>query len=222
MTELTYNFPKISDGEHEYYGGRQQCLPTKTLQGFGCGLISAANILLCLDRRDGQYRGFFGKLRGDHLALLPFVQLVMILKRYIPILPKIGVNGLSLVWGMRFYFLRYRLPYRVRWCISGKKLWSRMEEMLKKGIPVLFCVGPNFPRFRDPAGVNFYKKTENGEYKRALSIKEHYVTVTGMDDEWVKVSSWGYEYYVNRVEYEAHVREHSNYIFNNIALVREK
>ena len=53
-----------------------------------------------------------------------------------------------------------------------------------------------------------------------VSTKAHFVTITGMDEEWLRISSWGKEYFINRREYDDYVKTHSTWLVSNIGLVR--
>ena len=67
-------------------------------------------------------------------------------------------------------------------------------------------------------GFTYYNTVyQNPSYGREES---HYVTVTGLDDEWAQISSWGREYYINRREYDAFVRLHSASLFSNILYIK--
>jgi hypothetical protein len=42
------------------------------------------------------------------------------------------------------------------------------------------------------------------------------VTVTGMDDEWLQIASWGKRYFIRRCEYMEYIRKNSSYFASNI------
>ena len=48
------------------------------------------------------------------------------------------------------------------------------------------------------------------------------MTVTGMDEDWLCVSSWGNRYYISREEYRRYVRRHSSYLFSNIVYLDKR
>jgi len=64
--------------------------------------------------------------------------------------------------------------------------------------------------------LDFYRRLPDGRYQKASAACAHYVTITGIDDNWAQIASWGMQYYVNRQEYAQFVRKHSNYVFSNI------
>ena len=141
-------------------------------------------------------------------------------KRYFPLVRPFGINGLLLAAGMNRLLRRYRLPYRAFWAISGRKFWSRVEELLCQDLPVIFSVGPNFPAVWQKHRLTFYRKTAEGLYIPASSAKSHYITATGIDSEWLRISSWGTEYYINRKEYDEYIRKYSTAIVSNILMLR--
>ena len=77
-----------------------------------------------------------------------------------------------------------------------------------------------FPAVWKKDRLPLYSKRENGSFIRSSSAKSHYVSVTGLDDEWARISSWGREYYINRMEYDDFVRRHSSRIFSNILYIK--
>ena len=54
------------------------------------------------------------------------------------------------------------------------------------------------------------------------AVNAHYVTVTGMDDRWLEVSTWGKKYYINREEFTRYVRKYSCYLFSNLVGIRAR
>ena len=143
------------------------------------------------------------------------------IRRYFPLLPPSGINGITLVAGLNILFIKRKLPYRAFWAVSGRKLWQRVEDMLNQDLPVILAVGPNFPAFWQNHKLDFYVKTRDGRYVKSAATKGHYVTATGIDDEWLQISSWGRKYYVNRSEYDSYVKKHSNFIFSNLVYLRK-
>ena len=95
-----------------------------------------------------------------------------------------------------------------------------MEDMLSRDLPVILSVGPNFPAFWHNNRLPFYTRNADGAYRKAASTKGHFVTATGIDADWVRISSWGREYYINRAEYEQYTRENSYSVFNNLLYLR--
>jgi len=201
----------VGDAKEISYGGAQEWFSSKRLQGYGCGVIACANILIskCIDRPVGKPMD-----REDYLKLANRLQ-----NFYLPVIPRHGINGIFLALGMNLYFLIHRIPYRAFWGISSKKRDLRIEEMLKRGIPVCFSVGPNFPNLYGKHRLTFYRK-QGENYVPDLEMKSHYVSVTAMDGEWYEISTWGRRMYINRREYAEYVRKYSCSLLSNVLVVR--
>jgi len=184
---------------------------------YGCGLISSADILYYLTHKevDGidyeRYCKYIFKMK----------------KKYFPIFPMFGTTGYNLSWGMNKYFREKNLPFRAKWCASGKKMLGRIKEMLLEDIPVTFSIGPSVFQ-----GVTFYElKPKRGQYYNFVpddlegKVKGHYVTVIGVleddwkGDIWLEVSSWGRKYYIDFKEYKKAVLRGSCFLFSNILYI---
>ena len=220
---LTHPFPCLSDGSREYYGGSQRLLAKAYSQKVGCGVICAANILLYLGLyAEGCDRGPFAELAGSSpLSAADFGLCCDALqRRYMPVTPRFGLTGLQVTWGLNRYFRRYGLPYRCRWQFRRRNFWRNMATMLSQDIPVTLAIGPNFPAFWRKHKLRFYLKRPDGSFRPATATKAHFVTVTALDGEWLRISSWGREYYINRPEYEDYIKHHSAYLVSNIGVIR--
>lgn len=230
MTEqhlaLRHPFPKVADGTSLSYGGNQGRFEKRYVQQGGCGLVGAANLIFYLAAQGiyGKHTELPGLMQPECVVSLEAFNrsCEQLRTRFLPVFPKLGINGFSLVLGLNLYFLRYGLPYRAFWGIRGRKLWQRVEEMLRQDLPVIFSVGPNFPKLWGKEKVTFYQRMGDGTYRPAASTLAHYVTITALDGEYARISSWGREYYVSRREYETYVRKHSAYLVSNVAVIRKK
>lgn len=222
MPELKHDYPKVKNADRISYGGSQTWADSKSIERCGCGLVASADLLLYLHRWH-----FDGDAAPEISASWPiergqYEKLMKRLERYMPIIPPFGMTGFGLAIGLNLYFARYKMPYRIRWGVPAEKLWQRIEEMLSKDIPVILAIGPNFPIIWQKNRVPFYIRTQGGEYVKQSSAKSHYVSVTGMDGEYLRISSWGRMYYVRRSEYEEYAKAHSNYLVTNIGYVTKK
>lgn len=224
IKSLSHPFPSVTPEKGKViYGGSQALLPTKQVQDAGCGVIASANLLAYLTRYHGQSDGLFDRIsRKTHMPLEAFNSACMRLARGLlrPI-PGCGIIGTFLADGLNLYFRRHRMPYRARWCIRRGPMWERMAQMLDNDLPVIFAVGPNLP-FWKKHNLLFYREMPDGSYKPKSQTRGHFITVTGMSEHWLRVSSWGQRLYINRDEYEAYVREHSSPILSNVLLLTEK
>lgn len=196
--------------------------PEGSMRGYGCGVIAAADLLLYLSRcHEGCAREPFPA--EVELSFPVYRHLAdMMNRRFLPIIPGHGINGLGLALGLNGCFVRYKLPFTASWRVSHGKLWSGIEDMLARDIPVILAVGPNFPLVWQKHMLPLYTKNHLGAYIRVGSVKSHYVTVTGMDERWLRVSSWGQCYYIDRREYMLYVKAHSSTIVSNFLYIKEK
>jgi len=137
-----------------------------------------------------------------------------------PIIPRFGKTGPALALGLNAYFSRYSIPLRARWCIGHEKLFERIEEMLKADFPAIFSVGANFPLFWGKHRVRLYTRSNSGAMSAVTGTRAHFMTVTGIDSEFLRVSSWGKEYFISRREYSAYVKAHGCPVTSNIMYIR--
>ena len=72
---------------------------------------------------------------------------------------------------------------------------ERMSAMLSMIIPVIYLLVRimSFPKETESVSEN-----SMGSYLSSNKVSAHFVTVTEMDEEWMRVSSWGKEYYINK------------------------
>ena len=210
MLSLNRNYIQVERNGRLSYGGSQMWSDNPTVKICGCGPVAVLDTLLYLTHRQESPMSL-----ADYNRMLEELS-----KRYFPLIRPFGINGLLLAAGMNRLLRRYRLPYRAFWAISGRKFWSRVEELLCQDLPVIFSVGPNFPAVWQKHRLPFYRKTAEGVYILSSSAKSHYITATGIDSEWLRISSWGTEYYINRKEYDEYIRKYSTAIVSNILMLR--
>lgn len=222
MIKLMHSFPSVRKDRTASYGGNQSWTRQKYVQKSGCGIISCTDLLLYLHRHQpGCSAGIFSKISDKkEIPLEEYNDCADLLRRrYLPVIPHFGMNGLVLVLGLNRYFRKYHIDFKAIWCISRKKLWRRMEQMLQADIPVIFAIGPDFPFVWQKHKLTFYKKKADGSFVSACQTNAHFVTVTAMDKEWIRISSWGKEYYINRKEYGIYVKKHSSFLVSNLVLI---
>lgn len=224
MIELKNPYPGITDGNDIFYGGCQRLFSNRSMSGYGCGVIAVCDLLLYLNetKKDfnlpelpkktdgvysfGEYERFAGKL----------------MKRYLPIIPYSGINGLTLMLGVQAFFNRHHLPYKAIWGMSGKKTTERIREMLSEDIPAIISVGPNFPRLWGKRRLNFLQKNRSGAILPVCSTNSHYVTVTGIDEDYLQISSWGKKYYISIDDYKKYAAEESADFLCNILYISHR
>jgi len=225
MLSLQHPYISIALPHGLSYGGGQQHSRDAMLRRCGCGVVAAADLLLYLTRwhSHGAVDYFAGLLTDEPVPLSVYDTLLRDLnRREFPMIPYAGINGVMLMAGMQLFFRRHGMPYTARWCMAPGGLWERIEEMLREDIPVIMSVGPNFPLIWRNKRVRFYAQTPAGGYVPASQAKAHYFTVTGLDGEWLRISSWGRCYYLNRWEFEEYAAHSSTTITSNVLLVERK
>ena len=225
MIGLQHPYIGIALPQGKSCGGGQQFSKNAMIRRCGCGVIAAADVLLYLTRfhSHGAVDYFAGLLADEPIPLPLYDRCIRDLsRRYFPMIPYAGINGVMLMAGMELFFRRHGMPYNARWCFSPDTLWERIEAMLGADIPVIMSVGPNFPLIWGNKRVRFYVQSPAGGYVPASRAKAHYFTVTGLDDEWLRISSWGRCYYMSRREFAEYVKRSSTTITSNILLIERK
>lgn len=206
-----------------YYGGSQTFSESKNVRKCACGPVAALNLLIYLHRyREPIKYGGFESLPAD--GAVPVEQynalLDRLIRRFLPLIPTRGINAITMTVGLDAFFIRSKLPYRVTRCVLSAPMWDRAADMLARDIPVIFSVGISFPDVWGKKRLRLYIRTPDGIYRPSVSVKSHYMTMTGLDDEWMTVSSWGRKYYVNRNEFEKYAREESVGLLCNILYIK--
>jgi hypothetical protein len=127
-----------------------------------------------------------------------------------------------LAGGLNRYFRGHRIELKAGWRMFSFGLWETISKMLEEDIPVIFSIGANFPKVWENQKLKLYVRLGNDTYISTTSVNAHYVTVTGMDERWLEVSTWGKRYYIDREEFTRYVRRHSCYLFSNIVGVKSR
>ena len=221
---LRYSYISIKVQDGNSYGGSQTWCDSRLMRKYGCGVVGLGDVLLylgihhpsCLTELQ------YGILKEDgHLSCLRYERYLRKLRRhYLQIIPGFGVPGFVVPSAMNRYFRHYHLGLRAKWCISQKKLFSRIENSLALDLPVILAIGQNIPFWRKKR-LCLYRQ-ENGVYLPAAETKAHFVVVTGMENGYLQVSSWGREYYISWNEYINYGKRFSSFLVNNICLITEK
>ena len=82
-------------------------------------------------------------------------------------------------------------------------------------MPVILAIGSNLPAFWEQHKLKLYRK-RGDTYIAVTSVAGHYVTVTGMDETWLQISSWGKEYHIQRQEFVEYGKRHSTFLVHNV------
>lgn len=206
-------------------GGSQMLSDEKRIAEVGCGVVAAAELLVYLARfHEGREDLFSGAVQqADRMPLALYNGILHKLSRkYIPLIPMFGSNGLTLAGGIGAALRDFKLGCTASWSMSAGQLYPRMEEMLAADIPVILAIGPNFPNMLGKKVLDFYSLRTDGSFEKAASARSHYVIVTGLYDDWIRISSWGRIFYLNRAEYDEYRTKTSSPIVSNILYVRPK
>lgn len=220
MTGLLFDYIHIQNGEAVTYGGNQLLSDKKDIRDCGCGIVAAADLILYLSRRQGRPSPVSENERGNHL-LSDYNAFLSSLRRYLPIVPPFGINGAVLAGGLQIALRAYGFDYAVRLCVSGARLWDRVRVMLENDFPVILAIGPNFPRFWGKNRLRLYSRVD-GKYFPAASTKAHFVTVTGIDGNRCRISSWGRELYISIPEYNDYVKKYSTSVVSNVIVIKDR
>lgn len=221
-TELKHPYVSVAYGRGESYGGSQSLLGDKTERAVGCGVVAGLDLLAYLSRWHGDTARLLREAALPEDGAIPaetYIRLAHRLRKaYLPLIPGQGINGILLALGLDRVFLGDGLPYLARWGVPYRRLWSETERMLAEDIPVILSVGPNFPKLWQHRALRLYDGADgraSGE-----TVHAHYLTVTGMDGEWLQAASWGRRCFIRREEYLAYVAAHSARLLSNILTVR--
>lgn len=213
----------IKDG-HTSYGGNQRLFETPTMRGYGCGVIGGADLLFYLALKCPEYATpYTGRPESNEVSFEQYERLCSRLRRdFMPIIPHFGKTGPALAVGLNLYFSRYNIPLHARWCVSHDKIFERMEEMLRADLPVIFSVGANFPNFFGKHRVKLYTRSDDGVMRPTASTRGHFMTVTGLDADFIRVSSWGTEYFISRSEYLGYTKRYGSAVTSNLMYLTAK
>lgn len=222
--ELRHPYIQVEDRGLPSYGGSQRKGRYTHMRRWGCGVIAGADLLFYLSRHHaGCKAGIFADAPSSGPVSIDWYNdhIDELRRRFLPVIPYHGINGLALAFGLNCYFRKYDIPLRARWGIRAGKLWNRIDQLLADDIPVIFSIGQSFPRFWSKDKLGFYPAPDREHNQPAARTRAHYVTVTGADEQWLRISSWGKEYYINKTEFCDYVSQHSSTILSSILNLRE-
>lgn len=221
MPDLLSPYPAVQTGSDLSYGGNQTLSDNNAIKKCGCGIVAALDLVIYLNAKCRSNKK--EAPTGQCIPLSSYNKYLHTLSRkYFPLIPHFGLNALVLISGLNRLFRSLSLPYTAEWKVSEAKMERRISEMLARDIPVILAIGQNFPAVWQQNQLILYRKSPQGDYRQYSSAKAHFVTVTGTDEEWMRISSWGKELYISRREYRAYVEAHSNSLLSNIVYIKEK
>ena len=224
MTELRKPYPSVMRNGFLSYGGSQMWSDSAPICKCGCGIVAALDIAIYLKRSyGGGDKMLAGVPCGGPTPLPAYNELLLSLrKKYFPIIPPLGINQMILTLGMNRFFHDEHLPFTAHVTMATDKMWDRIRQSLMNDCPVLLAIGMNFPYVWQKNTVSFYKKQPDERYTVSVSTKAHFVVITGMDEQWLRISSWGIQYYVNRNELAGYIKKYSTSFISGIVYVTEK
>ena len=221
---LRHTYLAVKTQADKSFGGNQNWATGYMMRKYGCGVVAMGDVLIYLGihRLPCNTDLLYGMLREDGCLSYPRYEryLRKMNKRYLGIIPGFGVPNFQLARAMNRYFRHYRIDLRARWCLSSGKMLERIQDSLSKDYPVILAIGQNSPFWRKKK-LTLYRQ-ENGVYLPATETKAHYVVVTGMENGYLQISSWGKEYFISWKEYQEYGKKYSSFWASNICLIQEK
>ena len=221
---LRHTYLSVKTQADNSFGGNQNWATGYMMRKYGCGVVAMGDVLIYLGihRLPCNTDLLYGMLREDGCLSYPRYEryLRKMNKRYLGIIPGFGVPNFQLARAMNRYFRHYRIDLRARWCLSSGKMLERIQDSLSKDYPVILAIGQNIPFWRKKK-LTLYRQ-ENGVYLPATETKAHYVVVTGMENGYLQISSWGKEYFISWKEYQEYGKKYSSFWASNICLIQEK
>ena len=203
-------------GSQNYFKESSKALDKRRYMA-GCGIVAAGDVVAYLKNKTvfsniPEYKKYFKKTAAYSL--------------WIP--NKFGMSFFQEVFALFIGLTLNRLPYTCFWGFSRRKLYPRIKTMLSEDIPVILCIPRVIGRARaqkERLGLFRYQKS-----KEALVFFEatngHFVVVTGICEIdkalYLRVSSWGYEYYIKYDEYVTFLKKHLFGLLGNIMCVRHR
>lgn len=207
MKRLENDFIKVYDTDGRvFYGGAQRWFGKKYVRTSGCGIIAAANLILYL--------------QGKHeITVAEYMELAEELKKRILMIPYLGMNALMLSISMNGLLKRYGIKKKVFPKLTPIGFFKKTEKLIAAGIPVIMAIGRDFPLIWRKSRLGLYSEN-NGVKHRVKDVSAHFVTITGIDDEWLTVSSWGQKLYISRKELSDFAWKKSTWILTNIIEIK--
>ncbi len=224
MQDLKHRYLSVAQAGTFSYGGNQNWAHSAVMRTCGCGVIAATDLLVYLyrNRKDCRTEVFFEIPASGPVSLAVYESLTQRLRRnFFPVIPPFGTSGFGIALGLNAYFRKYRVPLRARWSVWGADIWDSVKQMLSNDLPVILAIGQNAPFFWTKHKLKLYVRQADGWYRPSATVKAHYVVITGIDHRWIRVSSWGREYYINRSEFECYVKKYSSYFISNIITLKQ-
>lgn len=190
-------------------------------QKSGCGIVAFADLLLYLGKADRCFQiPESSSYVNCRLSEEEYKRYYNNIYEFMGgIRGKAGISGYLLQKSFNRLAKREKWIFRAKWGLSGRKLHPRVEEMLKRDIPVICCV-PMMLLKKDKQDYLSLYQWQNDGLKKVSRVRAHYVMITGInvieETEFYEVSSWGKRFYIQCREYREFTKKHfmGNYLGN--------
>ncbi len=201
-------------------------------KSFGCGIIAFADLLLYLGNSDDRFlteenRKYVRQKLSENMYKEYFDRIYKLIGG---LTNHYGISGLKIRRNFNRIARRNGWKLRAKWGCSGKKIFTRIEEMLGNNIPVILCIPMMILKKDKDCKLALYhriydEQTQQYLYQVAERTNAHYVTVTEIlwegERRILKIASWGKEYYIDFEEYDSYIHTHFlGKILGNILYVR--
>lgn len=209
--QLEHPYVRIVKGDTISYGGCQLWSGSQALRRCGCGPVAALDAAIYGSRAHGGGDRLLDCLPREGPIPLELYERLLekLVRRYVPVVPPFGTNPTALTLGLNRLFRAEDIPLRAHVLPATKAAWPRVWNSLQQDSPALLAIGQNFPKLWQKNHLRFYVRRPDGSYAPASGAKAHFVAVTDMEDEWLRISSWGRMYYIRLPEFDRYVEEHS-------------
>lgn len=156
---------------------------------YGCGLISASDILLYMAIVDSRNNSTYTSIVTDNTLGLKMYKedyknyISRMNDKVFSTVRLLGVDGFTMSRMMNTYFGENSIELKSKWGVSFSKLKNCIAEMLDKDMPVCLAIGDSSKK------LNLYIPTDKTmmkfplQYDYLYESDSHYVTVTGMVED---------------------------------------
>ena len=216
------------------------------LDEMGCGIVSAADLLLYLAKSRPEFAPFIQNsvqyTQNGFVEYQSYCEFIKSINNYIPIMGIIiqkegeednwnsgGVYTFSYFSGLNNYAIQNGINLWAYWNTSKELLLPGIKDMLQKDIPVPLLMGDG----SKDDGISFYREIiPRGSQRYILNnfaqkVNCHYVNITGLLEDHIggktilEISSWGKRFYISYEDYVdyAEGRSSGGYNGNNICYI---
>ena len=200
-------------GDQGWFKSENKWSSDYIIEHYGCGLISASDILLYMAIVDSNKNSVYTSIVTDKTLGLKIDKedyknyITRMNDKVFSTVRIIGVDGLSMARMMNAYFEDNSIDLKAKWGVKFSDLKGYIKEMLDKDIPICLSIGNSSKKLKlyIPTDETMKKFPLQCEYLH--ETKEHYVTVTGMAEDrisnktFLQISTWGEKCYIDFDEY---------------------